>query len=192
VSGDHKSILEPDPEHAPVIVEIFERYLAGSGFKEITNHLNRPGGPPSPKHVGAQRIHHLRAQHADLGRSIATEDTHENERLREQIADVEHRIELQIRAIEAAIEPALVSTRIDALKHDQQDLQRALAAAERSTAERSTAGRPHTDLDSACEILDQLPLLDNEFAEADPNCAARCSTPSSSPSRSTATSPRYD
>ncbi len=327
-SGDHKSILEPDPEQAPVIVEIFERYLDGSGFKEITNHLNRPGGPPSPKHVdskrntagkwskttirailenpvytgrlcwnrldfrqtkigegplirrpeeewiqaerrhdaiipddwfqraqeqltkrpktegsrrrspqrrtyalrgivhcatghnplrmhgkerkgityyaccyriaygdkaaealghgkwqyvredallpaidrffatnifGAQRIHHLRAQHADLGRSIATEDTQENERLREQIADVEHRIELQIRAIEAGIEPALVSTRIDALKHEQRDLQRALAA-----SERSTASRPHTDLDSTCEILDQLPLLENEFAEADP------------------------
>jgi site-specific DNA recombinase len=327
-SGDHKSILEPDPEQAPVIVEIFERYLDGSGFKEITNHLNRPGGPPSPKHVdskrntagkwskttirailenpvytgrlcwnrldfrqtkigegplirrpeeewiqaerrheaiipddwfqraqeqltkrpategsrrrspqrrtyalrgivhcatghnplrmhgkerkgityyaccyriaygdkaaealghgkwqyvredallpaidrffatnifGARRIHHLRAQHADLGRSIATEDTQENERLREQIADVEHRIELQVRAIEAGVEPALVSARIDALKHEQRDLQRALTA-----SERSIASRPHTDLDSACEILDQLPLLENEFAEADP------------------------
>ena len=53
--GDHKSILEPDLEQAPVIVEIFERYLAGSGFKEIANHLNRPGGPPSPKHVDSKR-----------------------------------------------------------------------------------------------------------------------------------------
>jgi site-specific DNA recombinase len=327
-SGDHKSLLEPDPEQAPVIMEIFERYLAGSGFKEIANHLNRPGGPPSPKHVdsrrntagkwskttirailenhvytgrlywnrldfrqtklregplirrpedewiqaerrheaivpddwfqqaqeqltkrpktegsrrrsaqrrtyalrgivhcatghnplrmhgkerkgityyaccyriaygdkaaealghgkwqyvredallpvidhffatnifGAQRIHHLRAQHADLGPSIATEDTQENDRLREQIADIEHRIELQVHAIEAGVEPTLVSARINALKHEQRDLQRALA-----TSERSTASRPHTDLDSACELLDQLPLLDNELAEADP------------------------
>ncbi len=112
---------------------------------------------------GAQRIHHLRAQHADLGQSIATEDAHENERLREQIADIEHRIETQVRAIKAGVEPALVSARIHALKHEQQDLQRALA-----TSERSTTARPHTDLDSACEILDQLPLLEDEFAEADP------------------------
>ena len=54
-SGDHKSRLEPDPDQAPVIVEIFERYLAGSGYKEITNHLNRPGGPPPPAHVDEQR-----------------------------------------------------------------------------------------------------------------------------------------
>ncbi len=136
---------------------------------------------------GAQRIHHLRAQHADLGRSIATEDTRDQRR-REQIADVEHRIELQIRAIEAGVEPALVSTRIDALKHEQRDLQRALTA-----AERSTAGRPHTDLDSACEILDQLPLLKNEFAEADPELRRQVLDAFKfSSKRSTATSPRYD
>jgi hypothetical protein len=283
-SGAHKSILEPDPKQAPVIMEIFERYLAGSGFKEIANHLNRPGGPPSPRHVdsrrntagkwskttirailenpvytgrlcwnrldfrqtklregplirrpedewiqadrrheaivpddwfhqaqeqltkrpktegsrrrstqrrtyalrgivncatghnplrmhgksakgityyaccyriaygdkaaqalghgkwqyiredallpvidrffatnifGAQRIHHLRSQRADLGRSLATKDTQENDRLREQIADIEHRIKLQIHAIEVGVEPALVSARINTLKREQ-------------------------------------------------------------------------
>jgi site-specific DNA recombinase len=327
-AGDHKSLLEPEPKEAPVIAEIFERYLAGSGFKEIANHLNRPGGPPSPKHVdsrrntagkwskttirailenpvytgrlywnrldfrqtklregplvrrpeeewiqaerrhaaivsddvfqrvqeqlvkrpkvegsrrrsaqrrsyalrgfvhcatghnplrmhgkerkgityyaccyriaygdkaaealghgkwqyvredilipaidgffatnifGPQRIHHLRAQHVDLGPEIATEDTQEHEQLRERIADVQRRIELQIRAIEAGVEPTLVTTRIDALRHEQQDLERALAS-----SERSAASRPHTDLDTTCEILDQLPLLDNEFTGADP------------------------
>jgi len=54
-AGDHKSLLEPEPKQVPVIVEIFERYLSGSGFKEIANHLNRPGGPPSPKHVDSTR-----------------------------------------------------------------------------------------------------------------------------------------
>jgi site-specific DNA recombinase len=327
-AGDHKSLLEPEPKEVPVIVEIFERYLAGSGFKEIANYLNRPGGPPSPKHVdsrrntagkwskttirailenptytgrlywnrldfrqtrigdgplirrpeeewveaeprheaivpenwfqqaqeqlirrpkiegsrrrspqrrtyalrgivhcatghnplrmhgkerkgityyaccyriaygdkaaealghgkwqylredallpaidrffadnifGAQRIYHLRARHADLGPSIATEDAQEHDRLQEQIADLQRRIELQVRAIEDGVEPALVTARIEALKHEQHDLQRALTA-----SERSTANRPHTNLDTTCEILDQLPLLDNEFAEADP------------------------
>ena len=87
---------------------------------------------------GPQRIHHLRAQHADLGPEIATEDTQEHEQLRERIADVQRRIELQIRAIEAGVEPTLVTARIEALKHEQHDLERAL-----TTSERSAASRPH-------------------------------------------------
>ena len=54
-AGDHKSRLAPDSEQAPVVVEIFDRYLAGWGFKEIANHLNRPGGPSPPRHVDSQR-----------------------------------------------------------------------------------------------------------------------------------------
>jgi hypothetical protein len=30
---------------------MFERFLSGWGYKEIANHLNRPGGPPPPTHV---------------------------------------------------------------------------------------------------------------------------------------------
>jgi site-specific DNA recombinase len=54
-AGDQKSRLVPDPEQAPVIVEIFERYIGGQGFKEIANHLNRPGGPKPPQHVDSRR-----------------------------------------------------------------------------------------------------------------------------------------
>jgi site-specific DNA recombinase len=54
-AGDRKSRLEVDPAQAPVIIDIFRRYLAGAGFKEIANHLNEPGGPPPPKHVDPQR-----------------------------------------------------------------------------------------------------------------------------------------
>jgi site-specific DNA recombinase len=53
--GDTKSRLVPDPERAPVVAEIFDLFLSGSGYKEIANHLNRPGGPPSPSHVDARR-----------------------------------------------------------------------------------------------------------------------------------------
>jgi hypothetical protein len=76
---------------------------------------------------------------------------------------VQRRIELQIRAIEAGVDPTLVTARIEALKHEQHDLERALA-----TSERSAASRPHVDLDTTCEILDRLPLLDDEFTDADP------------------------
>jgi site-specific DNA recombinase len=54
-AGDTKSRLVPDPERAPVVAEIFGLFLSGSGYKEIANHLNRPGGPPSPSHVDARR-----------------------------------------------------------------------------------------------------------------------------------------
>lgn len=54
-AGDTKSRLARDPEQAPVIVEMFQRFLAGSGYKEIADHLNRPGGPPPPRHVDSKR-----------------------------------------------------------------------------------------------------------------------------------------
>jgi len=54
-AGDTKSRLVVDRERAPVVVEIFERFLSGAGYKEIANHLNRPGGPPPPSHVDPKR-----------------------------------------------------------------------------------------------------------------------------------------
>jgi DNA invertase Pin-like site-specific DNA recombinase len=54
-AGDTKSRLVPDPERGPVVAEIFDLFLSGSGYKEIANHLNRPGGPPPPSHVDTRR-----------------------------------------------------------------------------------------------------------------------------------------
>jgi site-specific DNA recombinase len=54
-AGDKKSRLVVDAERAPVIAEIFDRFLAGSGYKEIADHLNRPGGPPPLSHVDTRR-----------------------------------------------------------------------------------------------------------------------------------------
>ena len=54
-AGDTKSRLVPDPDQAATIVEIFDRYIAGLGFKEIADHLNRPAGPPPPHHVDSGR-----------------------------------------------------------------------------------------------------------------------------------------
>ena len=54
-AGDTKSRLVVDPEQGPVIAEIFDRFLAGAGYKEIANELNRPGGPPPPSHVDSKR-----------------------------------------------------------------------------------------------------------------------------------------
>jgi DNA invertase Pin-like site-specific DNA recombinase len=54
-AGDTKSRLVVDPAQAPVIAEMFDRFLAGAGYKEIANELNRPGGPPPPSHVDSKR-----------------------------------------------------------------------------------------------------------------------------------------
>jgi site-specific DNA recombinase len=55
-AGGGRATFEPDPEQAPVVVEIYELFaLQGQGFKAIANHLNRPGGPPSPRHVDPKR-----------------------------------------------------------------------------------------------------------------------------------------
>jgi site-specific DNA recombinase len=327
-AGDHKSILKPNPEEARVVVEIGERFLAGWSYTKIANHLNRPGGPPSPKKLdskrntagkwskttircilinpvytgrlywnrlgysqlkagegpvvkrpeeewieaevrheaiisdetferiageldkrrttegsrrrmaqrrdyplrgilhcatghnplsmhgkdsrgttyyacsyriaygdeaaeavghgkwqyvredlvipeidrffannifGSDRIEQLCAQYDTVTRSLATEDTSEQDRLRKRVADVEHRIQMQLQAIEAGVEPSLVSARIEQLKQERLDLQRALAASERSTVQ-----QPQSGLDAGCEILDQLPILDDELANADP------------------------
>ncbi|MHB8660138.1 MAG: recombinase family protein [Solirubrobacteraceae bacterium] len=55
-AGDTKTKLTPDPDLAPVVAEIFHLWaIKGWGCKAIADHLNRPGGPPSPSHVDPKR-----------------------------------------------------------------------------------------------------------------------------------------
>ena len=55
-AGEVKTRLVPDPDQAPVIIEIFHLWAdKGWGCKAIADHLNRPGGPPSPSHVDPKR-----------------------------------------------------------------------------------------------------------------------------------------
>jgi site-specific DNA recombinase len=55
-NGEAKTRLVPNPEQAPVIAEIFHLWAdKGYGCKAIADHLNRPGGPPSPRHVDTTR-----------------------------------------------------------------------------------------------------------------------------------------
>jgi site-specific DNA recombinase len=55
-AGEVKTRLAPDPERAPVVAEIFHLWSdRGLGCQAIADHLNRPGGPPSPAHVDTRR-----------------------------------------------------------------------------------------------------------------------------------------
>ncbi len=48
--------LDPDPERAAVVTEVFGLYVHQQlSLKGIAEHLNRPGGPPSPSHVDSSR-----------------------------------------------------------------------------------------------------------------------------------------
>ena len=48
--------LEPDPNQALVVAEIFDLFVGKKlSPKAIAEHLNRPGGPPSPSHVDSAR-----------------------------------------------------------------------------------------------------------------------------------------
>jgi DNA invertase Pin-like site-specific DNA recombinase len=88
-AGDQKSRLVAHPEQAPVIAEMFALFLAGSGYKEIADRLNRPGRP-SPAPPRRQRI------------------------------------ERQLGAIEAGVDPALVGERIRELKAERQEVEAAI------------------------------------------------------------------
>jgi DNA invertase Pin-like site-specific DNA recombinase len=55
-AGEVKTRLAPDPDRAAVVAEIFHLWAdRGLGCKAIADHLNRPGGPPSPAHVDTKR-----------------------------------------------------------------------------------------------------------------------------------------
>ena len=55
-NGEHKARLVPEPEQAEVVKEIFHLSVdKGWACKRIADHLNRPGGPPSPSHVDSKR-----------------------------------------------------------------------------------------------------------------------------------------
>jgi site-specific DNA recombinase len=48
--------LEPHPEEAATVTEIFDLYAHhGQSLRQIADHLNQPGGPPSPSHVDSKR-----------------------------------------------------------------------------------------------------------------------------------------
>jgi DNA invertase Pin-like site-specific DNA recombinase len=68
--------LKPEPNEAPVIAEIFHLHADQSwGLKAIANHLNRPGGPPLPRHVDSARNRGGHWARAPYARSCATRPT---------------------------------------------------------------------------------------------------------------------
>ena len=112
---------------------------------------------------GPTRLAAFRSQHRELAREVVATGAQERERIQRQLADIDTRIERQIAAIEAGVEPGLVRARIDALKTERTNIATALAALTPTPA--SSDGV--LDIGEACEILDGLPDLTAELANAD-------------------------
>jgi site-specific DNA recombinase len=121
------------------------------------------------QHVfGEQRIARFLEHRATLAGELRSEGRDERNRLERRLTDLDQRVELQLRAIEAGVDPTLVRDRVETLKAERDVLQAALA-------ELDDAGRTDTaiNVDDACEILDSLPNLTEALAAADPELRRR-------------------
>jgi site-specific DNA recombinase len=112
---------------------------------------------------GPERIERFREQHASLVRELASDRDDGRERIEREIAGLDRRIEMQVEAIEAGVDAALVSKRIVTLKHERRELEGALTSTERECHDKGLI-----DFDDACKLLDSLPQLDDALAEAEP------------------------
>lgn len=112
---------------------------------------------------GADRVDHFRRQASTLATAVENEDGGKRERANRQLADVEHRIERQLAAIEAGVDPVLVGERIRALKSEREEVEALVAQLEQSSRNGGGIG-----VEDAAAILDSLPDLSKALKMADP------------------------
>ena len=112
---------------------------------------------------GANRLAHFRRQSAGLTGELRDRDGDKRKRIAGQIAELEQKIERQLAAIEAGVDPVEVGRRIRELKAERAEAQTALTQIEDSRCD-STA----VDPEDARAVLDALPDLGTHLAAADP------------------------
>lgn len=112
---------------------------------------------------GAQRLAAFHSQHDALARQLDGTQAAERRRLEHQRANLAQRLERQLAAIEAGVDPALVGQRIAQIKTERNAADAALA--ELDLDERRQGA---IDIDAASEVIDALPDLTKPFATADP------------------------
>jgi hypothetical protein len=81
---------------------------------------------------------------------------------RHQIGDIEQRIDRQLAAIEAGVDPVLVGERIPALNAERQDAETAVSGLENDDQ------RGTIDVEEACAVFEALPDLGRALGAADP------------------------
>ncbi|MGH2844721.1 MAG: hypothetical protein ACRDL0_01630, partial [Thermoleophilaceae bacterium] len=117
---------------------------------------------------GPQRIACLRSQLDTVARELGGAAGHQRDALSSRIADVDRRIDRQLAAIEAGVDPIVVGERIRALKLARAEAETGLADVERAHRQQA---RP--DFEEAREILHGLPDLGGALRAADPQLRRR-------------------
>jgi hypothetical protein len=112
---------------------------------------------------GPERLEHFRGQASTLAAETESKDGVERARVGDQLTDVEHRIERQLAAIEAGVDPALVGERIRALKAQRQEIEALL-----TQLDHDNRNGDHLDAEESTAILESLPDLSKALKEADP------------------------
>jgi DNA repair exonuclease SbcCD ATPase subunit len=113
--------------------------------------------------LGPDRLAYLRSDRAALATTLpAPDDGGKYKEAKRRRSDVEQRIERQLAAIEAGVDPIVVGERIRALKSEREEAEAALAQLAQAQQEEPI------DIEEACALLDSLPDLSEPLAEADP------------------------
>lgn len=111
---------------------------------------------------GPERLEHFRAQASALTAELQSNGSAERDRAGDQLTEVERRIERQLAAIEAGVDPAVVGERIRALKAERQEIETLVSQLDRNN------NSEHLDAEEGAEILDSIPDLSKALKEADP------------------------
>lgn len=113
---------------------------------------------------GADRLDYFRAQSSTMASEAQDRDDDKRTRIIKQLSEVDQRIERQLAAIEAGVDPAVVGKRIRTLKTEREEAEVVLAQLEDSRRD-STAIDPADTL----AVLDALPDLGKSLIAADPD-----------------------
>ena len=113
---------------------------------------------------GADRLAYFRAQSSTMASEAQDRDDDKRTRITKQLGEVDQRIERQLAAIEAGVDPAVVGKRIRTLKTEREEAEVVLAQLEGSRRD-STAIDPADTL----AVLDALPNLGKSLIAADPD-----------------------
>ena len=112
---------------------------------------------------GPDRLAYLRSDQAALAATLpSADDDGEQREAKRRLSEVEQRIERQLAAIEAGVDPIVVGERIRILKSEREEVEAALAQLAQTEQEEPV------DIEEACAVLDSLPDLSEPLAEADP------------------------
>lgn len=112
---------------------------------------------------GPERLEHFRGQASALATELKSNGSVERDRAGDQLADVERRIERQLAAIEAGVDPAVVGERIRVLKAERQEIQTLV-----SQLDHNNGKGEHLDAEESAAVLDSIPDLSKALKEADP------------------------